>query len=944
MKKLKFTKTAVAVLLASASLTLVGCGSSNDSDKGVHDPVITQSLSGIVSDPAITGSKVVVFDGQGAETAFTAITDGTGAFTIDGLPEGDLAKYRLVATGGIDKSTGQDFTDIKLSTTLDVFSEKSALVVSPLTSLIDAEIISGTSADEVLALLKIKLADGDLLADPSSNKALQNLSMQLTLLLDNGFSFTNILAALDNEAGISETDLNALFENKKPETKARLIRAFEQLAQSPDKAAQIKAYQLMNIEDVILDVTGLQLSDSGELADNVSTNIIKLSEHFYMLGQVKTEKHITTEEVIASLAHSGSVSSADLEEAEFSPDNFKLIKVAGSDADFSDSLKLAFYTLSNPVTGNSQLVVHDTETNKQQVIKTDIILGNRAFIFNAEKDGEKTVFKSHAYGLFLDPSQAYETRTGQGRYGPYEYKFYLNNVLKAYDVSKPAAERIIFSAESFSEQLKAQGVAVLDKTYRVVDNLLDIDNSYVELKAFEKLADPLKGELPSSLDHAPLAVRLSDGAYTLGHLTALLKNDDGKTSNVLVSYEAVHKKGSYPSGDTDRKRLQLCNTDFTTCDDVTAMNGIGDGGFYFRSENSTHIYLNKHGSDKYFAYNKAELTLHVVTGVTFPATFNKKHHLVGASGHGGSGILNNFSSLPSLTSNLSEDDNAYLAVNYDLDTENEVGSYKYLGKIFTFKNAQVVKFKGTTGVIMFDTGDGIDLGNESDAKEVNGHVNLIAALNGKLFIEIGNYDGSGEDCTPDASGYYCSSVAYGYLNQDSVDKTAFDSEIVRKDKLRYMIARRLPAYAINGDLYINVLHEEGGHGVGHQYTLSRYNTNSVELISQVQGRSYFTLSAKYDDGRMEGQVISWDAATNKLMNVTANKTIVADLASTIEGETAINSVFAQSNGLPLAGLGSVFALRADPGDHQWYLQAGSLKGEGNIDTIDKIAGSSWLYY
>ncbi len=946
MKTLQLNKSAIAVLLAGVSLTLSGCGSSDDKTVETVTPV-TQSISGVVSDPAITAANVVVYDAQGSKTEFTATTDDAGKFTISGLPEGDLANYRLVTTGGFDHSTGQDFTNIELSTPLDVFTEKSALVVSPLTSLIDAQITSGTGAGEVLVLLKSMLVDGDLLADPSSDVDLQSLSMKISILLDNGFTVADILTALDNEAGISETDLDALFASEKPETKTRLLKSFAQLTQSVDQAEQIKAYQRMTIDDVLFDATGIQLSGDEELADNVMTNLDLLSQHFFTLAQAKADKYITTEEVIASLAQSGGVSIAMLEDTEFTTDNFKLVKIADSDASFSDSLKLAFYTLTNPVTGNDQLVVHDTETNEQQVIKTDIILGDRAFIFNGEKEGEKTVFKSHEYGLFLDPSQDHETRTAANGYGgQFEYTFYFNNVFKAYDVSKPTDERVIFSADNFSEQLKSQGMNVVDSTYRVVDNLLDVENSYVELAAYEKLADALRNELPSDIEHAPLAVRLSDGAFTLGHITALLKNDEGKTSNVLVSYEAVHKSGSYPSTDAERKHLQLCSTDLTTCDDVTESGSMGDGSFYFSSESDSYIYLNKQGSNEYFAYNKTELSLHIVTGVNFPALFDSKHHLIGAGGHGGSGVLNNFSSLPSVTGNLREGENAYLAVNYDLDTENEVGSYKYLGEIFTFKNAQVVKFNGTTGVKMFDTGDGIDLGNDSDAKKANGHINLVAALNGKLFVEIGNYDGvsAGGECEPDSSGYYCSSVAYGYLNQASVNKTTLDGEIARKDGLRYMIARRLPPYAINGDLYINVLHEEGGHGVGHQYTLYRYDADSVQLISQVQGRSYFTLSAKYDDGRMEGQVISWDAVTNKLVNVTTGKIIVADLASTIEGDTAINSVFAQSNGLPLAGLGSIFALRADPGDHQWYLQAGTLEGEGSIDTIDKISGSTWLYY
>lgn len=947
MSRLKIVKPAVAVFIAILGGSLVGCGSSSNDEKVVPPAVTTQSISGVVSDPAIAGANVMVYDAQGQQTAFTAITDENGLFSISGLPAGELTNYRLVSQGGIDKSTGQRFTKIELATPIDVFTEKDQLVISPITSLIDAKINDGVAASEVVEQVKAMLAEVDLLADPSNDKVTQRLSMKLSMLLAQGFDASSIVASLDNEAGISESDISALFKTEKAESKARLWQGFQQLTLADSKEKQVVVYQTTTALGVLFDASGIQLSSDEVLADNVMSNVYLLAEHFYQIAQSKTDKYISSADIVASLAHYGGISIDMLASEDFSVEHFALVAIADENAEFSDSLKLAFYTLKNPVTGNDQLVVHDTETNQQQVIKTDVILGNRAFIFNGEKDGDKTIFKSHEYGLFLDPSQEHEKRSAPNGYGGlFEYSFYLNNVFKAYDVSKPTDERVIFSNDNFSEQLTSQGIAVLDNSYRVVDNLTDITNSYVELTAYEKLADVFKNEISSDINHVPLAVRLSDGAYTQGHITALLKDEEGKSANVLVSYEAVHKSGSYPSSEAERKRLQICQTDLSSCDDITAAGDVGDGGFFFRSESSTHIYLNKQGSELYFAYDKAKGSLHQVTGVKFPASFDSKHHLVGAGGHGGSGILNNFSSLPSVTTNLSEGENAYLAVNYDLDTKDALGSYKYLGKVFTFKNAQVIKFNGINGVKMFDSGDGIDLGDDSDAKKANGHINLVAALKGKLFVEMGNYDATsaGGDCEVNSSGYYCSSVVYGYLKQDSVAKTSFDGEIARKDNLKFMIARRLPPYAINGDLYLNLLHEEGGRGVGHQYTLYRYDIDSLQLISEVQGRSYFTLSAKYDDGRMEGQVIAWDATTNKLVNVTTGKIIVADLASSIEGDTAINSVFANSNGLPLAGLGDIFALRADPGDHQWYLQAGSLAGEGSIDTIEKIAGSAWLYY
>ena len=944
-----YNKPAIAILIAMG-LPLTGCGSSsNDEKKQVEPPApVTQAISGIVSDPAIVGANVMVFDAKGDKTSFNATTDASGKFTITGLPEGELSNYRLVTSGGIDVTTGQDFSAIELSAPLAVFSDKKQLVVSPLTSLIDAQIIAGSAATEVIALIKAQLADVDLLADPSKDQTAQRLALKISLLLAQGFDAKSIVSALDNDPGISQTDLDGIFDDKKAENQARVWQAFEQLNAADDQAKQTMAYQVNTALMVLLDAAKIQLSADQAVAEQVLINLKKLATHYYQLAQAKdNNKYITAQEVIASLAHSGNVSAEMLAAENFSTDQFKLIAVA-ADATFEDSLKLAFYTLDNPVTGNSQLVVHDTTTNKQQVIKTNIILGNRAFIFNGTKDGDKNTYQGHAYGIFLDPNKSFEKRTAPNGYGgQFEYSFYFDNAFKAYNVAKPSEERVIFSSDKFSEQLKAQGMTALTASYRVVDNLVDVANSYVELTAYEKLADPLKGEKSDELNHAPLTVRLSDGAYTLGHITALLKNDQGKTAKVLVSYQAVHKSGNYPSADAERVRLQLCETDLKICDDVTKTGDIGDGSFYFQSESTSHIYLTKKGSADYFAFAKVDNSLAKVTGIKYPAVFDPNHHLIGTSGHGGSGLLSNFSSLPDVTTNLNEGDVAYLAVNYDLDTKDPLGRYAYLGNIYSFKNAQVIKFSGLTGVKMYDTDNGIDLGDASDDKPAKGHINLIAALNGKLFIEQGNYDAksAGGDCEPDSKGYYCSSVAYGYLKQDSTNKSSFYLEITRKDNLRYLLARRLPPYAINGDLYINLVDKEGTYGgTGHQYTLYRYDTDSVQMISQVQGRSYFTLSAKYDDGRMEGQVIAWDAASNKLVNVTTGKIIVANLAANLGDGVAINSAFASSNGLPLAGLGNIFALHADPGGHQWYLQAGSLEGDGDLNTIDKLPGATWLYY
>ena len=616
-----------------------------------------------------------------------------------------------------------------------------------------------------------------------------------------------------------------------------------------------------------------------------------------------------------------------------------------TDAVFIESLQTAYYNLTNPETGNDQLVAYDVISDQHTVVKTDVILGGYNFVFSGEKVGDKVVYQSRDYGVFLDPALENEARTALDSRGQeFTYNFYFDNAFKRYDAANPSSEALIFDSSMLSQTLKDQGLNVMEGEYKLFNIVTDPDNSYVEIRAFESLADILRGESPSSLLHAPILIHLTNGNHTNAHFVTTLKDSQGKVTQVLSFYDAVHTKDAYPEGDENRQRLQLCQPDLSACQDVGSVGSNADGRFYYQTETASYIYLAKDGSSSFYAFDKANHTLTEVAGAEFPAVFDHKRHVVDTGlGHGSEvDILSDFSSLSGMRNNVSEGEDAYLAINYDLDTIDPLGQYEFLGDIHLFKHGQVVKFNGLNAVKMFDNGDGIDHGDDSDNEKAEGHINLIAVSNNRLLLEIGNYDGvsAGGECQPDENGYYCSSIQYGYLNTSTENATSMDGILHSMPGLRFFTARRIAPFVSNDRLYISLLAIEGGRGVSHQYTLHTHSLNDLAEIAQSTGRTYVTLAAKRMSGVDEGEVLIWDGETNILTNVTRN----FDLGNVNNSTgSAIASTLGRTAGIPLAGIGNLFALRADPGDHEWFLMAGEADEENSLEIVDLVPFSNWIY-
>lgn len=614
--------------------------------------------------------------------------------------------------------------------------------------------------------------------------------------------------------------------------------------------------------------------------------------------------------------------------------------------DASD-FKSQFYKVTNPDTTNSQVVHYNVDSGQQTVIKSDVVLGSHVFVVSGVADNGQLRYTNREYGIFQDPGASRETRTANdGKGGTYEYQFYTDHILKAFDANNTANERVIFSGDSLSNDLKNAGINVIDASTKMLLNEQDISNSYVRLKAYDKLADSLKKEVPEEMLHLPITVRLSDGAHTEGHPLALIKENDGRTRSVLLSYLAPHKRGEYPQDNALRKRLQVCDAALARCDDVNN----ADGNYFLLAENGGYVYLTKDKSKTIYAFNKADSSLSEVSGVEYPAAFDHHHHGISLYSGGGhsTGLFRDFFNLLNGKTTVSEGSHAYAVVNYDLDTQEEVapGPYdKYGMKVYVHKHAMVLKFSGTTGVKVYDNGDGIDQGdrsNEDDSTPRSFHLSVAAVKNGQLLLEAANFLG-GDPCSTDKK---CMNYVQAWLDTNNVNtpKTAFDN-VVTNQELPYLTAFRVPPLVVGDHAYLN---EAVGLSTSSRvYTIYKMPLTDLGLgkdgagVSSVLGRMYFERTSVGRDGTYRGNVLLWERTTGNVSNATSDVVIGND-SDIRESSENIYSVYARSSTDNRAGMGGTFGLKMSAAHGSTpYLVSGEAAVGGSLKQVNHISGS-WI--
>lgn len=171
--------TARLVALAVATLALAGCGGGGGGG-GTPAPVLPQSISGIVVDGYIAGATVTCR--KAGATVTTTTTNASGAFAFS-LASGQTCDT-VEAAGGIDTGlTPSDPSDdvaaphgAMRAPVPTGSASVSGLVVSPLSTLVQALVTSGASLDDAQTKVKTALglpASFDLLKnDPASDAVL----------------------------------------------------------------------------------------------------------------------------------------------------------------------------------------------------------------------------------------------------------------------------------------------------------------------------------------------------------------------------------------------------------------------------------------------------------------------------------------------------------------------------------------------------------------------------------------------------------------------------------------------------------------------------------------------------------------------------------------------------------------------------------------------------
>lgn len=170
-------------------LNLTGCGGGSSSPES--SPTVL--LRGVVEDGPIENARISLRDstdtildrcGPQGNARCENLTDAGGTFSLEVASGLDLAALSVVAVGGIDRSTGVDFTGLEMRTPLALFAhDATTIVTSPLTTLVAEFQTQGLSLDlaqnRVRDWLALPLAT-NLAGQPSASLDLQRRTLLLT--------------------------------------------------------------------------------------------------------------------------------------------------------------------------------------------------------------------------------------------------------------------------------------------------------------------------------------------------------------------------------------------------------------------------------------------------------------------------------------------------------------------------------------------------------------------------------------------------------------------------------------------------------------------------------------------------------------------------------------------------------------------------------------------
>lgn len=241
----------LTALTAATSLILSACG--GGSSGGSTEPA--QTIKGLAIDGPLAGATVTFVDCNNAQVE----TDNEGKFTF---PQ-DCTSSELTVTGGIDTATDLPFTG-EIKAPQRAPNEQNLIVVSPITTLIQASIDAGASPAEATQQIAaaLNLSGEDLLSvDPMKNQQVYAKTVAVQQMVE---QIQAVVASLGGST--TQTELNrAAF--------TALQVALSDSDEDLTSTATITAAIFATVEAVKADLS-LDIQNNLE---NVQTNLAALS-------------------------------------------------------------------------------------------------------------------------------------------------------------------------------------------------------------------------------------------------------------------------------------------------------------------------------------------------------------------------------------------------------------------------------------------------------------------------------------------------------------------------------------------------------------------------------------------------------------------------------------------------------------------------------------------
>lgn len=242
----------LTALAAATSLLLSACGGSS-SGGGSNSPAPT--IKGLAVDGPLAGATVTFVDCNNAQVE----TDNEGNFTF---PQ-DCTSSELTVTGGIDTATDLPFTG-EIKAPQRAPNEQNLIVVSPITTLIQASIDGGASPAEATQQIAaaLNLSGVDLLSvDPMKNQQVYAKTVAVQQMVEQIQAVVASLGGSTTQAELNRAAFTALQE--------ALSDSDEDLTSTATITAAISATVEAVKDDLSLDI-------QNNLA-NVQTNLAALS-------------------------------------------------------------------------------------------------------------------------------------------------------------------------------------------------------------------------------------------------------------------------------------------------------------------------------------------------------------------------------------------------------------------------------------------------------------------------------------------------------------------------------------------------------------------------------------------------------------------------------------------------------------------------------------------